>query len=282
LTAASFDYKKAIELKEDFWEAYGGLGFVSQAQGDWKGALTNYDQAIRLRPDHAEFYLGRGAARHTEEDLTGALSDYNKSIDLKPEFAEAYANRGQAKQATGDPTGALADYNTAARLNPALGSQIAPGLRALGFFRYNLREFSQALANFRRACEMDPSDDYAHFGVWLVRSRLGEASLAADELQMYFKNQSGVRPDAWSSKIGTFLIGAITEPELFAAAEDLGQRRQAEQRCEAYFYAATKRLSAGDKSIARNYLENCVATGAKSCQEYLIARSELESMKAAK
>jgi tetratricopeptide (TPR) repeat protein len=64
-------------------------------------------------------------------ELDPALKDYSKAIALYPEFAVAFANRGDVYAKKGDKTQAIAEYRRALELEP--GNDIARnGLKQLG------------------------------------------------------------------------------------------------------------------------------------------------------
>ena len=65
-----------------------------------------------------------------------------------------------------------------------------------------------------------------------------------------------------------------------AAAADADPARNRQQQCEAYFYAGSKRLIAGDKTTARDYFQKCLATGVKNFCEYQSAAADLKALNA--
>ena len=76
-----------------------------------------------------------------------------------------------------------------------------------------------------------------------------------------------------------FLVGQTSEPAFLASAVDENRDKELERRCEAYFYAGSKRLLDGDKSVAADYFEKCIGTGKKSFTEYGSALAELKTLK---
>jgi tetratricopeptide (TPR) repeat protein len=303
LAGALADYSRAIDLKSDSAEPYGGRARARQAKGDLDGALGDYDRAIELQPYFAEVYVGRGSVKRTKGDLDGALADYTKAVELKPDLAEAYKIRGNIKlekgdmaEATGDLpqaslslriakgemgdfTNALADFSQAIKLNPA----DAEAYHTRGFLYYELRSFTNALADFHKACEMDPEDQtHSHFGLWLVRARLGEQKAANEELQTCLAKRKAGTSEDWPSKVARFLASQLSEPDFLKAADNSYEKRDACQHCEAYFYAGSKRLMEGDVTIAADYFKNCLGTQAKTIFEYHGAAAELRRLKAAK
>jgi lipoprotein NlpI len=148
----------------------------------------------------------------------------------------------------------------------------------LGWLRYERQEFTKSSFDFDKACEFNPSDDYAHFGAWLCGSRLGETASATDDLKRYLAARQFKNSDDWPAKIGDFLIGQITEQELLAAAENVDDKQDREHHCEAYFYIGSKRLITGDKAGAVACFEKCLATGVQDFNEYQSAKAELRNL----
>jgi len=317
LDGAIADYTKAIELKPDVAGAYGNRGAAKQIKGDLDGAIADYTKAIELKPDHEDLaaaYTARGLTKRIKGDFEGAIADCTKAIELKPDnvhLVAAYAARGIAKQGKGDLDDAIADDTKAIELKPDnvnlaaayfargiakaakgdLNDAISDCTKAIelkpdfadayfnrGYIRYDSHDFTDALFDFRKAAELDSSNDYARFWVWLIRARLGERESATTELQTYLAGRANGKLDDWASKIGHFLAGQLAEPELLAAAKNADQKKEAGQLCEAYFYAGSKHLFAGDKSVAEDYFEKSIATDYKAYLEYASAVAELKSL----
>ena len=62
---------------------------------------------------------------------------------------------------------------------------------ALARAQYDAGRYAEAIENFTRLIAVNPSDDYAHFGLGLAASRFGEFSLAAEHLAL----AAAMRPD---------------------------------------------------------------------------------------
>lgn len=114
--------------------------------------------------------------------------------------------------------------------------------------------------------------------IWLVRARLGEAPAASRELTNFLTSWKTGDVYPWLAILGRFLIGDVTEPELFQAANSVDEKLAGERKCEAYFYAGSRRLVAKDAITARTYFQQEVDTGVTSFTEYTSARAELDAM----
>ena len=71
-------------------------------------------------------------------------------------------------------------------------------------------------------------------------------------------------------------MGQLTELEFLASAKNNDQKIEKEQLCEAYFYAGSKLLIAGDNTTAKDYFRKCVATDKRISMEYTSAVAELK------
>ena len=149
-----------------------------------------------------------------------------------------------------------------------------------GCLYYNAQDFTNALADFKKAWQLkSQTPDYSHYRAWLIRARWGEAPAATQELATYLQYRTNGKPGDWSSTVGRFLAGQISEDDFLKAAENPNAQTGREQRCEAWFYAGTKRLIAGDTATAADDFKKCLATGVVSFEEYTSAEAELKRMK---
>jgi lipoprotein NlpI len=236
-----------------------------------KAADQNYPN---IQPPLAYAYARRSYLEQRNCDLDGALADCNKAIEVKPDVTAFYVFRGTLRRYKGDLDGAMTDFNNVIALNP----KDAFANAARGEVYYDLQKFADALADFRKSCELNSnvqSQDYSHINIWLSRARLGEQDAATKELQTYLDNRKIGTPDDWPLKVGSFLTGQTTEPELFKGAVNMDKQKDDEQHCEAYLIAGTKRLIEGDKTTASDYFEKCLATGCNDFDEYSDAKAEL-------
>ncbi len=279
LDGALADFNQALALNPKLAAAYVSRGVVKRINEDLAGALADFNQGLALKPDYAPAYFHRGVARGAGGDYDAAMEDYNKAIDLNPQYADCHRVRGMARAGLGDAAGALADVNTALDLNP----RYALGYESRGVLRYGAQDFPGALADFRKFCELDQTrtEYYARFHIWLIRSRMGEAAPATAELRGYMQDHPARKREVWPAKIAHFLTGDLPEAELLQAADDPDAKKSRAHHCEAWFYAGSVRLLAGDPAGARKDFNRCVATQEKAYIEYLDAVAELKYLPAA-
>lgn len=80
-SAAAAAFRRAIEVRPGYAEAWNGLGYALRNQGKYAESLKAYDEALRLRPNFPEAleYLGEAYVK------LGRLDDARRVLDrLKP------------------------------------------------------------------------------------------------------------------------------------------------------------------------------------------------------
>lgn len=88
--------------------------------------------------------------------------------------------RGLHLLANGDPDAAATLLARVAEAEP--GSRSV--LEALARAQYDSGRYGEAIASFSELAAVNPTDDYAHFGLGLAASRAGELRLAAEHLAL--------------------------------------------------------------------------------------------------
>jgi Flp pilus assembly protein TadD len=91
--AAAASFRRAVEGRPDFPEAWNELGFALRQIGKYEDALKAYDQALKLRPKFPEAleYLGEAYAKLGRLDDARAVLERLKPLDASraQELAEA-------------------------------------------------------------------------------------------------------------------------------------------------------------------------------------------------
>jgi Flp pilus assembly protein TadD len=95
--------------------------------------------------------------------------------------------RGLQLLGSGDPDAAATLLARVAEAEP--GSRSVR--EALARAQYDAGRYEEAIASFQELITVNPTDDYAHFGLGLAASRAGELTVAAEHLALAV----AMRPD---------------------------------------------------------------------------------------
>jgi Tfp pilus assembly protein PilF len=158
--------KKAIQLHDQFPQAYAMLGTAYNEQKKWKDAQGALEKAVQQDPKAAEAYFQLGASLNQQKDYAGATKALNQGLELNQdapdagaahyELASAYFNSGQWQAAephaaraiaatpdfalahwlmaqimlkNGDGQGAITEFQTYLKLDP--NGSFAPSVRVV-------------------------------------------------------------------------------------------------------------------------------------------------------
>jgi Flp pilus assembly protein TadD len=108
-------YKKAIEVKPDFVEAYNALAGVYNSQKKYDEALAMSAKAAELAGaggggGNAAAIYNQGVSLWNAQKFAEAKAQFEKAVALDPNMAEAWYQLGMANLNTGDMNGAVAAF----------------------------------------------------------------------------------------------------------------------------------------------------------------------------
>ena len=180
-------YKKAIELKSDFPEAYMNRGVVYAEKRDFDRAIEDYNMAITLNPNYAEYYNNRGLAYNGKRDFDRAIEDFDMAIKLKPDYAEPYNDRGLAYNGKRDFDRAIEDFDMAIKLDP----DSAKPYTNRGVAYKEKGDFDTAIKDYNMAIKLDPdfAEPYNNRGI--AYAGKGDFDRAIDDYDIAIK----LKPD---------------------------------------------------------------------------------------
>ena len=114
-------YKKAIELKADYFGAYVGLSNVYEQTQKVDQAISVYEDLMKQNQANPEVLYNYGRLlynRNTKNDRAQAETIWQKVIKMQPNYSNALYSLGLLYEARGDKSTALQYYQKVGSLNP--------------------------------------------------------------------------------------------------------------------------------------------------------------------
>jgi len=168
LAEAIAAYRRALEIKSDFFEAHNNLGIALRDFGQFEQAIAAHHSAIALEPENPRAWNNLGVAFSAIEEPAEAILAYRRAIDLHPQYSHAFHNLGKALAVSDRFDEAIASFRRAVELKPdfaAAQGDLSNALKHEG-------RLEEALEAARHAVELKPDSAEAHcrFGLMLLRT----------------------------------------------------------------------------------------------------------------
>jgi lipoprotein NlpI len=245
LEHALADFNEALRLDPKNAWGFAARGNLYKTKGDFDRALTDLNEAVRLDPGYALAYFSRGELYKSSGDVTHAMSDMNDTLRLDPNYAVAYFIRGQLSYLLGNAPAALEDFTKAIKLDANEATTYFN--RGVAYYVIGGRN-PDAIADFKKASELDPKDAYSVLWRELAERRNnspGQLKEAAKQLDM----------TVWPAPVIRHFLGELNVEQTYGAAFDTDPRTKTAQTCEANFYSGELALLKKDKKEAQRLLK---------------------------
>jgi serine/threonine-protein kinase len=175
-------FEEALARDPDYPLAHVGLAdtyvllgfYTALAPGEaFPRARAAAEAALRLDPTLGEAYPSLAYVKmYYEWDWPGALAAFRDAIERNPGYATTHQWLGNCLGLLGRSDASIASFQRAAELDPLSGIKTA----AVGWGYYFARRYADAIAQQRRALEIEPDLAVAHlwYGLSLEQTGAGE------------------------------------------------------------------------------------------------------------
>jgi tetratricopeptide (TPR) repeat protein len=147
---ALVEFKKAVELDKDNYEALLSKAIITAGMGNYKESLEDLDKVIVLNPNIPDAYLYRALCKLQVGDIGNSLPDFDKTLELSPENMNAVFYRANAKFELKDFQGAKDDMEKIIAGNPNIPNSYA----FRGLCNINLGNQKAGCEDLRKSKEM--------------------------------------------------------------------------------------------------------------------------------
>lgn len=117
LNLAIDNYRKAISLSGNYWEAHANLSMVLAKSGDYDGAVLHAKRAINIH-SIPELHVNLGLIEHSFNNFDKAEDCYHKVIIDNPDLISAHINLGNTLVAQRKWDQSISSYESALDIDP--------------------------------------------------------------------------------------------------------------------------------------------------------------------
>ncbi|NEO82937.1 MAG: tetratricopeptide repeat protein [Spirulina sp. SIO3F2] len=193
--AALESYDQALKIAPDFYKAWYNRGLVLDELQQYAEAIAAYDRVIEIKPDFPKAWYSKGLSLEQLGDATNAIKAYDRAVAVKADFQKAWLNRGNCHRRLEQPEAALADYEQAL----VLKTDDLEALRQRSEVLIELQRYQEAADSYGQALAQKPDDVALHQGRGQALAQLGAVGLALEDYEQILMQQ----PDAvnvWLAK----------------------------------------------------------------------------------
>jgi tetratricopeptide (TPR) repeat protein len=162
-------FRRALEVKPVYPDAYNGLGNALQARKRYGEAVAAYRTALSQRADFPEAHSNLGNALRRLHRVEAAIAHFKTALAHRPDHVDALCGLAAALQEKGDLAAAETAYRTALAHRPGHGA----AWHGLASVQREFAAFDDAIESCRRAVavetanlryRLDLADAFADFG----------------------------------------------------------------------------------------------------------------------
>ena len=289
--SALADYKAALALRPDSFDAYFARGGLHLRRGEFDAAAADYGQTIRIRPDlprgyHAlafthmrakmydeaiadltraskldvaveTSYIFRSAVHITKGEFDAAMDDADKLVSIDNKWPRGFVERGRIYSHQGRFSRAEDAFNDALRLQ----NDNAAALVGKGVAQWSQDDFKNAAATLGAVAPRVPTEGYVT--LWLDIARVDAGKPDAD----LAKRAEAIDLKKWPGPLVSLFLGQTTPETVSAEAVATGPDH-ADEVCEANFYTAEWQIQHTAKDAALTLLNQAVQDCPKTNLEW--------------
>jgi tetratricopeptide (TPR) repeat protein len=117
LAGARENINKAIELKNNYTDAYFALAQLEVASNNIPGAIRSIESVTLMDPQNASLYFQLGLLKYSNQDFGGAVAALGKAIEIVPNYANAQYFLGLSYERLGNRPNAIVQFEALQKTN---------------------------------------------------------------------------------------------------------------------------------------------------------------------
>jgi tetratricopeptide (TPR) repeat protein len=217
---ASKELYRAIELRQDYADAYAMLGFVYYKKSEFDDALAALKKAVQMdsRLAEAHYYTGLvygvlGAesrdSKKRREYFDKSIESFRQAVTLRRDFPEAHADLGVAFYSRGSVARAVEEFKIALAQKPDMA--VAHNNLAGIYLRQGY--FEEAVTESKKAVALEPNMVEAYFimGNAYANMKKYKESARAYDKYLYYSPEGNLADEVRQRLDRVLAEGGMTE-----------------------------------------------------------------------
>jgi tetratricopeptide (TPR) repeat protein len=179
--------RRMLALRPDDGIAHKLLALCYGAENRWDEALPHLNRAVTLLPGDEESHYWLGRCLLEGGHYQQAVEEFQETLRIRPDFLKAYDNLGLCYDRLSKYDLAIANYRRAVELDQKLGTHYIWPYVNLGSLLNHLRRYAEAVELLKPVATWAPSSAAVHYH--LGRARLGLEELDPAEADLLKASQ---------------------------------------------------------------------------------------------
>ncbi len=164
-------------------------GQIERSQDYFRQAADSFSYALRLRPGSPQAEFGLATSLAGLGQVNEATLAFEATLKADPQMASAYLEYAKLLIRAETPLRAASDAKILGLLKKSI--QLSPengeARHELGHLLFEGGKYLEALSSLQEAARLTPGDSETHYLLWRCYQKLGKASEAKEELEVYRK-----------------------------------------------------------------------------------------------
>ena len=171
-------FRSVISQGDNDADAHSGLGWSLFNKDRREEAAEEFQRSISLDPRNASAVTGLGWVLYKSDRHPEAGEQFRKALALDPKSALAHHGLAAVLDGDGRYNEAIEEYKAALALDPTAGTH-----RDLGFALLRIKNWDEAVAEFRMALQVEPDNTIDDRGLAMALYELNQFKEASEVFQ---------------------------------------------------------------------------------------------------